>query len=162
VFCVPAAYHDFVKHWLKNRAAQSKDLIMADEKKIIIDEDWKSQVQAEKEAASKSKPAAAAEPAQRAAPEPAGAAPMQMPPASLEMLLTMLATEALAALGQIPHPATGQAQVDRGQAQYLIDLIDVLREKTKGNLDAREEQLMETLLHQLRMAFIETTNQPAT
>jgi 3-oxoacyl-ACP reductase-like protein len=135
---------------------------MADEKKIIIDEDWKSQVQAEKEAAAKSKPAAAAEPAQRAAPEPAGAAPMQMPPASLEMLLTMLATEALAALGQIPHPATGQAQVDRGQAQYLIDLIDVLREKTKGNLDAREDQLMETLLHQLRMAFIETTNQPPT
>jgi hypothetical protein len=87
---------------------------------------------------------------------------MPMPPASLEMLLTMLATESLAALGQLPHPASGQTQVDRRQAQYLIDLIDVLREKTKGNLDAREEQLIETLLHQLRMAFIETTGAPST
>lgn len=130
---------------------------MSDEKKIIIDEDWKSQVQAEKEAAAKSKPAAPAEASERAAPAQAGAEHVQMPPASLEMLLTMLATEALAALGQIPHPATGQAHVDRSQAQYLIDLIGVLREKTKGNLDDRESQLIETLLHQLRMAFIETT-----
>lgn len=130
---------------------------MADEKKIIIDEDWKSQVQAEKEAAAKSKAsdadAVVAGAAQGSANPPSG----QMPPASLEMLLTMLATEALAALGQIPHPATGQPHVDAGQAQYLIDLIAVLKTKTKGNLDPREEQLMEALLHQLRMAFLETT-----
>ncbi len=130
---------------------------MADEKKIIIDEDWKAQVQAEKAAAAKEKPAESAKP-ETSAPAADTGQQGQMPPASLEMLLTMLATEAMVALGQIPHPATGQGQVDSGQAQYLIDLIDVLREKTKGNLTPREQQLMETLLHQLRLAFVETAS----
>ena len=125
---------------------------MADEKKIIIDEDWKAQVQAEKEAAAKSAPSAKPE----APSQGSGAGHMPIPPASLEMLLTMLATEAMVALGQIPHPATGQPQADLGQAQYLIDLIEVLREKTKGNLSANEQQLMETLLHQMRLAYVES------
>jgi hypothetical protein len=125
---------------------------MADEKKIIIDEDWKSQVQAEKDAAAKR--AAAEKP--EAAPQAGGAGHMPIPPASLEMLLTMLATEAMVALGQIAHPATGQPQPDLGQAQYLIDLVEVLREKTQGNLSANEQQLMETLLHQLRLAYVES------
>ena len=129
---------------------------MADEKKIIIDEDWKSQVQAEKEAAAKSKPASHEQSPGEAATRGVDES-MPMPPASLEMLLTMLATEAMVALGQIPHPATGQAQTDRGQAQYLIDLISVLRDKTKGNLTTREEQVIETLLHELRMAFVQST-----
>jgi hypothetical protein len=79
-----------------------------------------------------------------------------MPAASLEILFTMLATEAMVALGQVPHPVTGQVQADRGQAQYLIDLLDVLREKTKGNLTPREQQVLESLLHELRMAFVQT------
>ncbi len=132
---------------------------MADEKKIIIDEDWKAQVQAEKEAAAMSKPA---DPPEKAPPQPGDAADVPMPPASLELLLTMLATEALVALGQVPHPATGQVHVQRNQAKYLIDSIDMLREKTKGNLTPGEQQLIETLLHQLRMAFVETANQPTT
>jgi hypothetical protein len=83
---------------------------------------------------------------------------MPMPPASLEMLLTTLATEALVALGQIPHPASGQTQVHHHQAQYLIDTIDMLRQKTKGNLTADEQQVFDSLLHQLRLVFIEATS----
>jgi hypothetical protein len=130
---------------------------MADEKKIIIDEDWKAQVQAEKEAASKSKAATTPKDDESGAPGYGGGQQGPMPSASLELLVTMLATEAMVALGQIPHPATGQAQTDRGQAQYLIDLISVLRDKTKGNLTTREEQVIETLLHELRMAFVQST-----
>jgi hypothetical protein len=127
---------------------------MADEKKIIIDEDWKSQVQAEKDAAAKSRPAA--EPSGAAPGAPSGvAADVPMPPASLELLLTMLATEALVALGQMPHPATGQVQVHPNQAKYLIDTIEVLKEKTKGNLNPGEQQLIETLLHQLRIVYVD-------
>jgi hypothetical protein len=129
---------------------------MADEKKIIIDEDWKAQVQAEKEEAAKAKPTTTADESPRPAEAHRGEEHGPMPPASLELLVTMLATEAMVALGQIPHPATGQAQADRGQAQYLIDLIGVLREKTKGNLTPREEQVVEALLHELRMAFVQT------
>jgi hypothetical protein len=125
---------------------------MADEKKIIIDEDWKSQVQAEKEAAKQSptEPAPAAESAPGDIP---------MPPASLEMLVTTLVTEALISLGQVPHPHSGEAVFLPQQAKYLIDTIDMLREKTKGNVTAGEAQLIENLLHQLRMVYVERTLQ---
>jgi hypothetical protein len=129
---------------------------MPDEKKIIIDEDWKSRVEAEREEAAK---AAKPDSAQGPAPGAQGVGDMPMPPASLELLLTSLATEALMAMGQVPHPATGRVEVQRNQAKYLIDLIDVLREKTKGNLSPGEQQLIESMLHQLRMVFVETIGQ---
>jgi len=128
---------------------------MAEEKKIIIDEDWKAQVQAEKEAATKNKAATSgeAEAPQRPVPED-----VPLPPASFEGLLTMLATEAFLALGHVPHPVTGKATVHRHQAKYVIDLIEVLREKTRGNLTEAEQQLMENLLHQLRLTFVEAAS----
>jgi hypothetical protein len=138
---------------------------MADDKKIIIDEDWKAQVLAEKEQAAKvqapgeTASAGGTAGAQPAAPSDFGDPPM--PPASFEMLLTTLATEALVALGQVPHPATGRSHSHPNQAKFLIDTLDVLRQKTKGNLSAGEEQLLDSLLHQLKMLFIETANQPA-
>ena len=129
---------------------------MPDEKKIIIDEDWKSRVEAEKEQAAKSQAKSASTAEQRAAVDASDKGDLPMPPASLEVLVTMLATEALVALGQVPHPLTQQVQVDRKQAQYLIDMIDMIRQRTKGNLTPDEEQLIEAVLHQLRMAYIAT------
>jgi hypothetical protein len=129
---------------------------MADDKKIIIDEDWKSQVQAEKEAAAKDKPADAPKSNASASVD---LDDIPMPRASFELLLTMLATEALVALGQVPHPATGQVQTHRNQAKYLIDMVEVLRNKTQGNLTPGEQQLIESLLHQLRLVFVETASQ---
>jgi hypothetical protein len=130
---------------------------MADVKKIIIDEDWKAQVQAEKDAAAKSQRAEPGQAAGSAGPRDVG--DMPMPPASLEMLLTTLATEALVALGEVPHPATEKVQVHPNQAKYLIDTIDVLRQKTKGNLTTAEQQTIDSLLHQLRMIFLSKLNQ---
>lgn len=134
---------------------------MSDEKKIIIDEDWKAQVEAEREAAKHAggEPTSAGEPA---APNAATTPPPdpQMPPASFEMLITTLATEALVALGQVPHPVTNKAELQRNHAQYLIDTLDVLRQKTKGNLSPQEQQLIDDVLHQMRMLFVAVTNQP--
>ena len=132
---------------------------MSDEKRIIIDEDWKTQVLAEKEAAKK--PAAADSPELPAAPAATGDDNLdpKMPPASFEMLVTTLATEALMALGQIPHPVTNEVVLRRNQAQYLIDTLDLLREKTKNNLTPNEQKLIEAVLHQARMVFIAVTNE---
>ena len=127
---------------------------MADEKKLIVDEDWKSQVEAEKQAAEKEAPQTT-QPAD-AGVRPGDPADFQFPPASFDLLLTTLATESLVALGQMPHPITGKAQPHRSHAKYLIDTIDVLREKTKGNLTPEEQQAIDGLLHQLRMVFIAT------
>ncbi len=118
---------------------------MSEEKKIIIDEDWKSQVAAERETlASETKPA------KEPSPDPAQA----MPPASFEMLLTTLATEAMMSLGQLPIPGTQKTEANLPQAKYVIDLLEVLAEKTKGNLSEQEEIVMTDILHQLRMMYV--------
>ena len=129
---------------------------MPEEKKIIVDEDWKSQVEAEKEALKaepKSKP-----PATEAADGGESVGDPPMPPASFDLLLSTLATEAMVALGAFPHPGTGKSQAHPNQAKYLIDTIAVLEEKTKGNLAPHECQAIEGLLHQLRMAYVAATS----
>lgn len=127
---------------------------MADaEKKIIIDEDWKSQVAAEKEALEKQREQAATTEsgATKQAPE--------APPASLEMLVSVLATEAMVALGQLPRPGQQQPEVDANQAKFFIDLLGVLQEKTKGNLTPQESAGLEQLLHELRMTYVAVSRQ---
>ncbi len=126
---------------------------MSDEKKIIIDEDWKSQVEAEKQIAN--------EPAHREGDAPAE--PVRradendppMPPASMQMLISTLATEAMISLGQIPHPMTGETAIQKGQAKYLIDTIEILKDKTVGNIPAEETAAIGELLHTLRLAFVQ-------
>jgi uncharacterized protein DUF1844 len=131
---------------------------MADEKKLIIDEDWKSQVAAEREAA-KQPPSSETSVGAAAisGSESDDSDDFPMPPASLEMLVSTLVTEAMIALGQIPHPATGKTELRPHQAKYLIDTISVISEKTRGNVSIEEEQAFTNLLHQLRMAFVSLT-----
>jgi hypothetical protein len=128
---------------------------MSDEKKIIIDEDWKSRVAAEKEALARDQ--SAPKPGQDDASSATASAEVPpLPPASFEMLVTTLATEAMIGLGQIPHPMTGKVHADADQARYAIDMIEMLAEKTRGNLTPGEEHGLQDLLHQLRMAFLAT------
>ncbi len=121
------------------------------EKKILIDDDWKSQVAAEKEALKE----------ETAAEGPAAGEPQmpQMPPASFEMLVTTLATEAMVALGQFPNPATQEISLSPDHASYAIDMLSMLEEKTKGNRTEAEETMMTQLLHQLRMMFVQVQQQ---
>ena len=142
---------------------------MSDEKKIFIDDDWKSQVAAEKEALKQE--AAAVQQAASGTPDGGASAgekktttepPMQMPPASLEMLVTTLATEAMVALGQFPNPVTQELSVSPEHATYAINMLAMLEEKTKGNLTPAEETMMTDLLHQLRMMFVAMQQSPPT
>ncbi len=129
-----------------------------DEKKILIDDDWKSQVAAEKEALKQeAEEAAPTDPAQgTSAP---GEQPAQMPPASFEMLVTTLATEAMVALGQFPNPATQEVTISPDHASYAIDMLSMLKEKTKGNVTDEEDTMLTDLLHQLRMMLIAVKQQ---
>ena len=82
-----------------------------------------------------------------------------MPPASFEMLVTTLATERWSRSAKCRIPMTGKAELQRNQAQYLIDTLDVLRQKTQGQSHAaRSKQLIESVLHQMRMVFIAVAN----
>lgn len=128
--------------------------------KIIIDEDWKSQVQREKEtlAAKEAKepqaPPAESSESKAAEATSARRSEAKLPPATLSTLLSTLATQAMFALGQFPHPTTGKAELDFDQAQHFIDSLQMLQDKTAGNRTAEESLLLENILHELRMAFI--------
>ncbi len=83
------------------------------------------------------------------------------PELSFATFIVGLSTEALAALGEMPDPATGKARRDLRAAQQLIDILALLREKTRGNLDQNESRLMEAILFDLRMKYVEIVKQPA-
>lgn len=72
-----------------------------------------------------------------------------------------LSTEALAALGEMADPATGKHSRDLRAAQQLIDIIAMLGEKTRGNLDANEQSLIQAILFDLRMKYVELAKPPA-
>ena len=62
--------------------------------------------------------------------------------------------EALIAMGDMPHPSTRKQATNLPQAKYLIDLLGVLEEKTKGNLAVEEGKLLKDALYQLRMRYL--------
>ena len=62
---------------------------------------------------------------------------------------------ALMCLGKVPHPESGEMVQDIDSAKMLIDQLEMLAAKTKGNLDKREEALLKQALASVRMAFVE-------
>jgi hypothetical protein len=133
---------------------------MSDEKKIIIDEDWKSQVEAEKEAERKAREQVQSHSGAggfTSADKPSAQA--DVIPASFELLVTTFVTEAMVALGQLPHPVTGKQEFDQAHARFAIDMLEVIADKTKGNLTPAEERALQDVLHQFRMAFVAISSQ---
>ncbi len=76
-------------------------------------------------------------------------------PASFVNFLSTLATNAAASLGAMPHPATGQRSLDLDTGKYWLDVLAMLSEKTKGNLHPKESGLLEGLLGDLRMQYVQ-------
>ena len=118
-----------------------------------VDESWKAQAAREKQAPA-ARPEAAAGGVIGAGTEPAREAGQEAPEARFDLFVSGLAMEALIALGEMPHPTTRKQAVHLPHAKYLIDLLGILEEKTKGNLAAEEEQLLKDALYQLRMRYL--------
>jgi hypothetical protein len=76
------------------------------------------------------------------------------------MLINAMAQPALLYLGEIPHPATGQPTLDLEGARLQIDMLDLLRVKSRGNLTPQEESLLESVLYQLRMRYVARSGAP--
>lgn len=68
-----------------------------------------------------------------------------------------VSTSAVTFLGLIAHPETGETTVNLTLAKQNIDILCMLQEKTVGNLTGDEAQLLETLLYDLRMRFLEVS-----
>ena len=125
--------------------------------KIIVDEDWKTRVQAEKETAQHGKSPPQAEGADSQPPD--AEATESLPPATFSLLVTTIATQALVSLGQAVPPGQDTATVNLDLARHYIDTLNVLEEKTKGNLTSEEADLVSRLLHEMRMIFVAVSNQ---
>jgi hypothetical protein len=76
-------------------------------------------------------------------------------PASFVNFLSTLVTNAAASLGAVPHPATGQRTVDLETGKYWLDVLAMLKEKTAGNLHPQENRLLEGILGDLRMQYVQ-------
>lgn len=81
-----------------------------------------------------------------------------IPEASFLQLSFLLGAQAMQSLGIIPNPLTNKTDVDLILAKFNIDLLEMLKEKTKGNLAPDEEKGFQELLYNLRMLYVETVN----
>ena len=101
-------------------------------------------------------------------PEPRGAEPATQPAPdapkrspAFENLIRSLGQNAAMLLGGYPDPQTGQPMLDLEGAREMIDMLDALREKTRGNLAPLEETLVIDVLGNLKLAFMEMTKATA-
>jgi hypothetical protein len=139
----------------EGRAVAQSDPSQPGASKLIIDTDWKSQAQAEKErlSAAEKAPVPTA-PGAPGAPAPAGEAAKAT---LFTELVRMLATQALLYMGAFPDPETGRAVVALDMAKIHVDMLADLEAKTKGNLNETEARLLQRTVHELRMEFVETS-----
>lgn len=111
------------------------------ELKLEFDDDWKEEARREKE-------------------ELAGTSEEsdgrdQLPPASIEEIINILVMQAVAGLGGMQMPDGRVLPPNMDVAKHHIDLLDLLCDKTKGNLTKEEDQLLKGVTHELQMRFVE-------
>ena len=114
-----------------------------DEKKIIVDEDWKAEAQKEKEKLAEEEEKD--EQPQRRGPLPKG---------DLAALISTLTTQAFFSMGAFKVEGQQDREPDLELARYNIDMLETLEEKTKGNLSEDEEKVLAETLNQVRMAYV--------
>jgi uncharacterized protein DUF1844 len=103
-------------------------------------------------------PAGRAEPNGRAEPSPTSleAEPdLEGEPTGFETLVSYLSTTAMFQLGLIPGPSGERIPIDLPNARRTIELLEVLQEKTQGNLTPQESRLLEDVLYELRLGYVE-------
>ena len=118
------------------------------EKKIIVDEDWKQEAQKEKEIL------AAQEEVEKKDKQEEETSRGPLPEGNFAALISMLATQALFALGLLQIKGQEERKPDLELAKYNIDMLQVLDEKTKGNLTKEEEAVLSNTLNELRMGYV--------
>ena len=102
----------------------------------------------------------AARTARQAYERQAGPPPKQE--ADFETLVLSLSTSAMYQLGLVQDPAGAPIPTDLEAARHTIDILGVLQKKTRGNLTPQEEQLLEQVLYELRLAYVHiSSGQPA-
>jgi hypothetical protein len=112
--------------------------------KIYVDSDWKQEAAEEKKRLDEQ---------MKEAPQS-----QQLPPANIYEIINLLVMQATVGLGGMKTPSGGVVPPDYGVAKYFIDLLEVLQEKTKGNLEEEESKALNAVLYELRMRYVQTVS----
>jgi hypothetical protein len=76
--------------------------------------------------------------------------------------IMMQAQQAALCLGQIPHPSTGKAEINLEAARMFIDHLEIVKEKSRGNLSKDEEKILTSILSELQLAFVHVAQKQGT
>ena len=89
--------------------------------------------------------------------EDAGPTPPQekLAPMDFSTFVLSLSSSAMVNLGQMPGPDDSETRVDLEAAKQIIDILGILQEKTQGNLDESEHKLLDSLLYDLRVQYVD-------
>jgi hypothetical protein len=78
-----------------------------------------------------------------------------LPEVTFSTLVFSFSSSALVHLGEIPEPETQEKRLDLPLAKQVIDTLGLLQEKTKGNLSKEEDQLLRSVLYDLRLRYLQ-------
>jgi hypothetical protein len=90
-----------------------------------------------------------------AAAPPAKAPPSEIPTVDFHTFVLSLGSSALMHLGELERPGAGGAAKDLPMAKHTIDILAMLQDKTRGNLTPDEDKLLDSLLYDLRIRFVD-------
>ncbi len=124
---------------------EEKGFKVKDRRKIFDTEPDKPGEKKTKEKAGESKPKTE---------EAAGQDSTVLPEINFSTFILSLSTSTLMHLGELPNPETNQMEKNLPLAKQTIDLIDMLKKKTEGNLDQDEDQLITNLLYDLKLKYV--------
>lgn len=114
----------------------------------------------EPQPASQPEPPESAASAQESQAPPSGApGESHLPEPNFHLLMQMFFEQALFALGSIPGLPESERKVDLHLAKFQIALMEILQEKTKGNLSPMEEKYLDEYLHQARLAYVKASKE---
>ncbi len=82
----------------------------------------------------------------------------QMQKAMFLQLILQFQTAAMIGMGKIKNPVTDKIERDMEQARYAIDMLDMIKTRTKGNIDSDEEKFLEQILKDLKLNFVDEKN----
>ena len=137
--------------WYSSSTLLGKDIFKMDKEKHV-DESWKESVAQEKKDA-------VIEPSDSSVMKDSTNKPDEMELTFLNYV-TSLSYQAMIFLGEVPNPMNNnQIDVELKQAKFLIDTLILLRDKTKGNLDEKEENLLKSAIYETQMRYVDKSKQ---
>jgi hypothetical protein len=80
------------------------------------------------------------------------------PPIDFPSYILSYYTQGMVLLGEVPNPYTNKKEEDIESARHMIDILSMIEQKTKGNLSKEEQQLLESVIYELRIKYMAKTN----